>query len=289
MMVSESSGKGSAASSYVNSCSSLVSEYTGKKNVFFCTSGNNALWRVLRKEKREGAKRIIVQDQGGWLSYIHYAKRLGLELVRVETSYGIVGKEALLRTLHHRDVVVLNSAPGYFCFQDSKPIHSLCRNRKATLITDASGSLGHIRPLHGHYVFGSFGKHKPAGIGSGGFIASDLDLRGLGSSETGLPFGLLHTRLSLLPDLYESFFELSARVKNELLEKGIRVLCPERRGINVIALFDSDEEKKAIEEYCEKHKYEYTHCPRYIRVERKAVSIELKRLDATLLSGLEAR
>ena len=48
-------------------------------------------------------------------------------------------------------------------------------------------------------------------------------------------------------------------------------------GHNVIVKFNTDEEKEKIINYCDKNELEYTLCPRYIRVEENAVSIEVKR------------
>ena len=41
---------------------------------------------------------------------------------------------------------------------------------------------------------------------------------------------------------------------------------------------NNDEEKDKIIKYCKENNYEYTLCPRYIRVNENAVSIEVKRL-----------
>ena len=41
--------------------------------------------------------------------------------------------------------------------------------------------------------------------------------------------------------------------------------------------FSFTKEKKELIAYCEKNGYEYTECPRYIRVLENAISIEVKR------------
>jgi len=41
--------------------------------------------------------------------------------------------------------------------------------------------------------------------------------------------------------------------------------------------FDIENEREEIIDYCNKHGYEYTQCPRYIRVLDSAISIEVKR------------
>ena len=49
-------------------------------------------------------------------------------------------------------------------------------------------------------------------------------------------------------------------------------------GINVIVKFNNAEEKLKLIDYCKLYGYEFTLCPRYIRVLEDAISIEVKRL-----------
>jgi len=61
-------------------------------------------------------------------------------------------------------------------------------------------------------------------------------------------------------------------VKNEL--KQFELIHENRRGLNVIAKFNTD-----VIKYCTEKNYHYTLCPNYVRVNEKAVCIELKRLN----------
>jgi len=69
------------------------------------------------------------------------------------------------------------------------------------------------------------------------------------------------------------FFPLkSSCVKQE------NIIHKDSKGINVIIRFSSDTEKERLINYCDKNNLEHTLCPRYIRVNVDALSIEVKRL-----------
>jgi len=155
---------------------------------------------------------------------------------------------------------------------------------KCTVIVDASGSIGN-EMCNGKYadmIVGSFGKWKPVDIGYGGFISAnnkayfdklngDFNIEEFDESVC----DKLYLKLKNVQKRYEEFDKMKKQILDEL--KGFDVIHPDKKGINVIVKFKDDAEKEKITEYCEKHKYEYTICPRYIRVECDAVSIEVKR------------
>ena len=80
----------------------------------------------------------------------------------------------------------------------------------------------------------------------------------------------------LLPYLEKNrlpgMLSLAAKVKKKL--GSAEIFHPDKRGINVVTAY----EDKVIK-FCEKNKYPYILCPTYIRVNEKAISIELKRLQ----------
>ena len=71
---------------------------------------------------------------------------------------------------------------------------------------------------------------------------------------------------------FKKLLKLSEKVKKDLDK--FEVLHKDKRGVNVVVKFDPK-----IIEYCEKKGYQHVLCPSYIRVNEKAISIELKRLD----------
>ncbi|MDP2907652.1 MAG: hypothetical protein Q8O03_06940, partial [Nanoarchaeota archaeon] len=70
----------------------------------------------------------------------------------------------------------------------------------------------------------------------------------------------------------EKLLKLQAKVKKEL--KGVEIFHKDKRGLNVVT-----EYSEKVLDYCNKKKYEYVLCPTYARVNEKAISIELKRLE----------
>jgi len=68
--------------------------------------------------------------------------------------------------------------------------------------------------------------------------------------------------------------------RNKVLEnlKAYSILNPTHLGFVVVIVYHQNKEKEEIIKYCEQQKLEYTECPRYIRVNQKAISIEIKRL-----------
>ena len=79
-----------------------------------------------------------------------------------------------------------------------------------------------------------------------------------------------------MPDRIAMYERVNKKIKNDLKE--FDVIHRESKGINVIVKFKDDEEKEKIINCCKTNSYEYTVCPRYIRVNENAVSIEVKRL-----------
>lgn len=80
-----------------------------------------------------------------------------------------------------------------------------------------------------------------------------------------------------LPNRYKFLFETVDKIKNDL--KKYKVIYPEKKGINVVIRFGSDEEKNKLIKYCEENNYEWILCPKYIKVNVPAISIEVKRLS----------
>jgi hypothetical protein len=86
----------------------------------------------------------------------------------------------------------------------------------------------------------------------------------------------LKKKFEELPARLETFKKTRAQILDDL--QSFSIIHKDKDGINVIVKFDDDEVKQRIIDYCKENKLAYTECPRYIRVNEPAVSIEVKRL-----------
>jgi len=146
---------------------------------------------------------------------------------------------------------------------------------KGIIINDVSGSIGHKQARWGDIAIGSFGLRKPVNFGQFGFIASDfvmkIDEVVIGKKEKE---GLLK-KLQGLKKRIEHLGKITHKIKKDLSDYNI--VHPKIEGMNII-IKANEKEKQEIMEYCEKHGYEYTLCPRYIRINEEGISVEVKRL-----------
>jgi dTDP-4-amino-4,6-dideoxygalactose transaminase len=250
-----------------------LQELTGKKQIKLVESGDHAILSVLKSCKSIGKEKVLIQDQGGWLTYRDYPKKARLSVIELKTDYGILDLEDLKQKADEKSVLLINSLNGYFSEQPMEVISEICAERKCLLVNDASGSIGTELAKVGDVIIGSFGKDKPINLHYGGFIAHD-------SGEFEGEFDA--SKLKALSDELDKLFAklLAWETRNLKIKEDLRdfdVIHPESKGINVIVKFSSEDEKEKILDYCNKNDLPYTLCPRYIRVNCDAVSIEVKR------------
>ena len=80
-----------------------------------------------------------------------------------------------------------------------------------------------------------------------------------------------------MPNRIKFLTETRNKVINDLKEYS--VINKNHLGFVVIVEFTTDSEMENIINYCNTNNLEYTECPRYIRINKKAISIEIKRLE----------
>jgi hypothetical protein len=269
-----------------------LKELTRHKYLKLTNCCNSAILLSLMIAKNRGADTVLIPDQGGWLTYQTFPAILGLKTVEIKTDYGLLDLKDLEKKASAKTVLIIASLAGYIAPQPLREISELCRKKGCLLIEDASGAIaeptGFGQDLcNGNYsdiIVASFGKWKPVNLEYGGFISSNskeyLEL----DSELLLTFKFhesflpkLDEKLNAAPGRIIRLRNICEKIKADL--KDFQVIHKNQPGLNVTVKFRTPDEKEKIINYCRKCGYQYTTCPRYIRVLDDAISIEVKRLD----------
>ncbi len=110
---------------------------TNHKNIYLTSRGNKAIEHVLSFVKG----RLLIPDQGAWLSYRKYAKKLGLDVGELKTDNGVIDLDDLRQKIDGADALIYQNPAGYFAEQPIKEIYEICKNR-CLVILDMSGCIG---------------------------------------------------------------------------------------------------------------------------------------------------
>jgi len=230
---------------------------------------------------------ILIPEEGGWIHYKKAPLQLGLKIVDVKCDDAKINLTDLREKINAvKPAAFLYQNPGgYFAQQPLRDIFKLCQANKCLAILDVSGSIG--TPLcDGRYadiLVGSFGKDKLVNAGEGGFIsANDRKVwEKIKGNVTVLDdqssLQEIYQQLLLLPQRIDYLQKLRKKIIEEL--SGFSVLHPQDKGLVVVVKYEDEAEKEKIIGYCTRNKYPYTECPRYIRVNRPAISIEVKKIS----------
>ncbi len=258
-----------------------VKKLTKHKYIRATDRGNSAIFTAMCIAKKLNPKpHFLIPDQGGWISYKKYPHFFNFNVKEIKTDYGIVDLGDLKEHTKNASAFIVTSFAGYFAEQPMKKIAKICHKNNCLLIEDVSGALGDSKLCNGKYsdmILASFGKWKPINNNYGGFISTNKPEFFDKASEA-LSMIKVHPSFykEILPlikkDIVKKMIERAEKVKKDL--KKFDLLHKDKRGINVIVKFDPD-----VIEYCQNKGYPYILCPNYIRVNEKAISIELKRLD----------
>lgn len=258
-------------------CTKILQDLTGKKFILFVRRGNKAIRLALKLVKRLGYKEVLMQDQGGWLTYKSSCKKERLKAVELGTHYGML-KYLTLRD-YSNCALLMNSMPGYHALQNMKLFEKMCGKQKIFLINDASGSIGTQQAEVGDIILGSFGEDKPVPLGHGGFIAADkyeyFEFLDKNNPPYEIDFDRLLKHLNRLDERLNHLRLIRSKILDDL--KDYDIIHRKRRGINVIVRYYTEMERERLINYCNTENLEYTLCPRAIRIKEKAICIEVKR------------
>jgi len=256
-----------------------LKEMTGKPHVQLTERGNKSINIALDLAKQLDKTTVLIPDQAGWIYYKKAPKRFKLAIKEIKTSHGLIDLEDLEKNADENSVLLTCSMPGYFAVDNMQEIMKICSKKACILINDVSGAIGMDAAKIGHILVCSFGKWKPVNLEYGGFIATDdkkfyegFDASYFDENK----YADLLKRFDALPERMKKFDEKRKQVLEDL--ESFKIIHADKAGINVIVKFDDDEIKQRIIDYCAENNLEYTECPRYIRVNEKAISVEVKRL-----------
>ncbi|MFO7711258.1 MAG: hypothetical protein R6V53_05830 [Candidatus Woesearchaeota archaeon] len=242
------------------------------KPVVLTSRGNVAIKEALKHVRSQGGERILIPDQGGWLTYQQFPPKLGLSCVEVKTDDAVFDLDDLARKAKDASALLYEQPAGYFAHQDMKRIYDICKKEDCLVIADVSGCIGDeeiFDPDAADIIVCSFGEGKAIDVGYGGLIAGDISVA---ESFDHSHMRALEGKLHELPRRLRALYAVCDDIKQDFLS-----LHHDRKGIVVVVPFEDEKTKEEIISYCGSEGFEYTECPRYIRVLRKAISIEVKR------------
>jgi dTDP-4-amino-4,6-dideoxygalactose transaminase len=255
-----------------------LQQLTNHKYVEITDRGNSAIFVAFALAQKLNPKtKILIPEQGGWISYRKYPKFFNFEMVEIKTNRGVIDLKDLEIKSKNACAFIFTSFAGYYAEQPLKEISVICKTNNCIVIEDATGSIGDKELCNGKYsdiIVGSFGNWKPVYLGYGGWISSNQNIY---LAKEALSTIKVHSKT--YEELYQKlekldlnkYLELQKKVKEEL--KNYTIFHKEKRGLNVITEYNEE-----ILQYCKDHNYDYVICPKEIRVNEKAISIELKRL-----------
>jgi len=255
-----------------------LKQLIGMEPITLVSRGNVAIREALVsvKDLHPIRRTILIPDCGGWLTYRTEPKKHGLDIVELKTYDGVFDLDDLKRKSKDALALLYAQPAGYFAMQDAVEIYHACQDNGCRVILDVTRSIGNGVFGSADLIVGSFGRWKPVNLGHGGFIAGVAP--NLKEDELFDPkyYDELTEKLYALPDRLSMLKDKVLKVKEDLV--GFDIIHPKMDGLNVVVAYSDDKRREQIVAYCENKGLEYTLCPRYIRVNRKAVSIELKRL-----------
>lgn len=263
-----------------------IRSLVGHEKIRLTSRGNEAIRQALLglvAHKSEGV--VLIPQEGGWLSYKTLPGECGLRYDFVKCVDGVLDLDDLRAKVANEDVVGLLYLHygGYFACEPIEEIYSICADAGVMVILDVCGSIGTRKDLgeFGDYVVCSFRRWKLVNAGKGGFVSARDEKLFKKLPEVAQFTQEGEKILEKLEGLNTRVAFLRERckvVKADLLAMGLKVVRRDDEGFVVIVRFDDDLQKEKVAAYCEKHRLEYTLCPRYIRYMGKGVSIEVKRL-----------
>ncbi len=87
----------------MNKIHEKLTELTNHKNIILTNRGNTAIRLALKQVKKlnkdNDRKMILIQDQGGWMSYHKFTEKLKLQKFDLKTTFGVISGYQLEKAL----------------------------------------------------------------------------------------------------------------------------------------------------------------------------------------------
>ena len=257
---------------------SILKELTSHNYIEVVKRGNSAIDSALQLVK----KKVLIPAEGGWIHYQTAPKNLGLEIIEVNCNDAKIDLKDLEEKSKSCEAFLYHNPGGYFAEQPIKKIYEICKKNNCLVILDVAGGIG-TKLCNGQYadlVIGSFGKWKLVDAKVGGFITCNNQ-----ELWKKIKFNKLEDEKDLLKIL-QKLEELPQRIRylENIRDKVINdlstldIVHPEDLSFVVVIKFNNNPEREKIINYCNINQLPYTECPRYIRLNQPAISIEVKRL-----------
>lgn len=247
------------------------------RHVYLTNRCNHSIEIALKYAKNAGFLRVLIPDQGGWMKYEPIAKKLNFEVVFIPTTLGVIDPDFLQQFLRPQDVVLLHSLAGYHTIQPSEAIAKVCKVHSALFIEDVCGTIS--RQTYGDIVVCSFGHAKPVNLGTGGCIATNnttitefFEKEAIGFDESFLV--RLSQALSGVKKRLAFLYSIREKLRSEFSGA-----IADANGLVLIVPYQTEQQANEIRALCVKNAVEYTECPRYIRANIQAISVEIKRIS----------
>lgn len=268
-------------------CKKALKELTNKKELYFtlrCNKSIELAFQIAVPVLKQEQKNLLIQKEGGWITYQNYAKKYKLNLIRLDNYNGQKIADLLKTQNNNQGILIMHSLPGYSYIEDMQKISRQCKKNDILLINDCCGSIGTSAGTFGDLVLCSFGNAKPLSAGGGGFIAADSFtnqekelLKGAEKEATEkINFDILWETINSLQERLSRWKNKKKEIETKLIKHKFEILN-KGEGINILVPFDNEDEKERLIKFCKEEKLEYVECPRYIRTLNKALSIEIKR------------
>ena len=257
---------------------------TGITNIYLTRRANTAIKIALKVAKHLGKTKCFILDQGGWITYPQFAKKLGFKIEYIKTKRCKINLSDLESKLDSESVVLITSLSGYFYKQPMSEIYNICKSKDSLLINDCGGSVTDKSLLEGDLFVCSFGHWKPINNDDGGFIGSKNKhlLSELFIEEYEIKDGLkLLKKIKTSTSRVNKLNKISLELIKELNSSNLIALNDVKNNpdlnLVVIVPFINVEEQERIVRIAKDIPFEV--CPRSIRVLEDAISIEVKKLD----------